>query len=127
MPTVNPYQSPRSQSPEPVSPDGQAEGAAGDAARVSSTQAAYNVVADTAVGVNYRVWDNVMQASIIFVSAVALSMVGSIYAALFSGADTPWWIGALVGGFVGVVVGLFGSGVFLMVYRAVRHARGQHD
>jgi len=26
-----------------------------------------------------------------------------------------------------LVVGLFGSGIFLMIYRAVQHGKGKHD
>jgi hypothetical protein len=33
----------------------------------------------------------------------------------------------IVGGFLGLIAGLLGSGVFLMIYRAVRHAKGKHD
>jgi hypothetical protein len=36
-------------------------------------------------------------------------------------------MGALLGGFIGLLVGLFGSGIVLMILRAVKHARGQHD
>jgi hypothetical protein len=39
----------------------------------------------------------------------------------------PGVMGALVGGFIGVLAGLFGSGIFLMIYRAVRHLRGKHE
>jgi hypothetical protein len=35
--------------------------------------------------------------------------------------------GAFLGAFAGILVGLFGSGIYLMVYRAVRHVRGRHD
>ena len=35
--------------------------------------------------------------------------------------------GAVFGGFIGLLVGLFGSGIFLMIYRAVNHALGKHD
>jgi hypothetical protein len=33
----------------------------------------------------------------------------------------------MAGGFTGLVVGFFASGIFLMIYRAVKHIRGQHD
>ena len=57
-----------------------------------------------------RLWDNLIQAAVIFV-------------ALLVGAG----IGALVGGFGGLIVGLLASGIFLMIYRGLRHARGKHD
>jgi hypothetical protein len=33
----------------------------------------------------------------------------------------------MFGAFAGLVVGVFSSGIFLMVYRAIRHVRGKHD
>jgi hypothetical protein len=33
----------------------------------------------------------------------------------------------VTGGFIGLLVGLFGSGIFIMVFRAIGHARGKHD
>jgi hypothetical protein len=41
------------------------------------------------------------------------------------------WVAALGGGlglgFLGVVLGAFGSGIYLMIYRAARHLKGKHD
>jgi hypothetical protein len=37
------------------------------------------------------------------------------------------WGGAALGGVAGLVAGLIGSGLFLMVYRGIRHATGRHD
>jgi len=79
----------------------------------------YNVVTDTVIGPNVRWKDNVYQAVAIVVCAV----VGALVAWLI-------WRGpgeACAGAFVGLLVGLFGSGIFLMVYRGVRHALGKHD
>jgi len=33
----------------------------------------------------------------------------------------------LIGSFAGLVIGIFGSGIFLMIYRAARHISGKHD
>jgi len=57
----------------------------------------------------------------------------AILAGLALGALIGWLavaeqpMGVIVGGFLGLIAGLLASGVFLMIYRAVRHARGQHD
>ncbi|TVS07975.1 MAG: hypothetical protein EA424_29160 [Planctomycetaceae bacterium] len=81
---------------------------------------AYNVISDTVTGVNVRVSDNVFQAIAIL---VCLALGAGIGAAAFQ-ERVP---AALVGGFIGLVVGLFGSGIWLMCYRAIRHLRGRHD
>jgi hypothetical protein len=78
------------------------------------------MVSDTIVGPNTRWSDNVYQAIAIVVCLVLGAAIGA-----FSLTDRA--AGALVGGFIGLLVGLFGSGIFLMIYRAVRHIRGRHD
>jgi hypothetical protein len=80
----------------------------------------YNVVTDTVGGPNVRLKDNLYQGLAILVSLVLGAMIG----ALVVKDHIP---GALVGGFIGILVGLFGSGIFLMTYRAMRHIRGKHD
>jgi hypothetical protein len=81
----------------------------------------YNLVSDTAVGVNVRWKDNLFQAMAIFVCLVLGAGIGYFV--------TPrdCLTGMLFGGFCGLLVGLFGSGLFLMIFRAVMHARGKHD
>jgi hypothetical protein len=80
----------------------------------------YNVITDTVTGVNTRVSDNVFQAVAIL---VCLALGAGIGAAAFEERIPA----ALVGGFLGLLAGLFGSGIFLMIYRAIRHLRGRHD
>ena len=80
----------------------------------------YHVVTDTVGGPNVRLKDNLYQGLAILVCLVLGAVIGAIVAS----DHIP---GALVGGFIGILVGLFGSGIFLMIYRAVRHARGKHD
>ena len=80
----------------------------------------YNIVSDTVVGANFRLRDNVIQAIAIFVSLCVGAIIGAV-------AVEEQLMGALVGGFLGMIAGLFGSGIFLMIYRAVRHMRGRHD
>jgi hypothetical protein len=53
--------------------------------------------------------------------------VGAILAALNAHWDLPWFGGALIGSFAGLVIGIFASGIFLMIYRAARHIKGKHD
>ncbi|MCL4202284.1 MAG: hypothetical protein KJ000_07300 [Pirellulaceae bacterium] len=80
----------------------------------------YNVISDTVTGVNLRISDNVFQAVAIL---VCLALGTGIGAAVFEYRVQ----GALVCGFLGLLAGLFGSGIFLMIYRAIRHLRGRHD
>ena len=80
----------------------------------------YNVVSDTVTGANVRLKDNVIQGLAILVCLVLGMVIGAI-------AVTERVPGAVVGGFIGLLVGLFGSGIFLMIYRAIMHVRGRHD
>jgi len=80
----------------------------------------YNVISDTVVGANLRFKDNLFQAIAI---AVCIA-IGVVIGASVLHERLP---GALVGGFAGLIVGFFGSGIFLMIFRAVRHIRGRHD
>jgi len=81
---------------------------------------AYNVVTDTISGPNVRLKDNLLQGLAILVCLLLGAAIGFLVM-------TDGLAGLLLGGFVGLLVGLFGSGIFLMIYRAVKHARGQHD
>ena len=87
--------------------------------RMTNRQA-YNVVSDTVTGVNLRLKDNVLQGIAIFVCTA----LGAAIGAFVVEERLP---GALVGGFAGLIIGFFGSGLFLMVFRAIRHIRGRHD
>jgi hypothetical protein len=80
---------------------------------------AYNLVSDLGTGVNLRWRDNLLQALCIFVCLVLGVLIG------FAIARGPE--GAILGGAAGLLVGLFGSGIFLMIFRALQHARGKHD
>ncbi len=80
----------------------------------------YNVISDMGTGANVRLKDNVIQAIAIFVCLVLGAAIGALVA-------SERVIGALAGGFAGLLAGLFGSGIFLMVFRAVQHFRGRHD
>jgi len=80
----------------------------------------YNIVSDTVVGANVRLKDNVLQAVVIGVCLLLGTVIGAVV-------TRDRIAGAVLGGFIGLLAGLFGSGIFLMVYRAVRHLRGRHD
>ena len=113
----NPYKpsaEPQESEPKPASED------------ISSAHAAYNIVSDSIIGPNVRMRDNILQALFILVSAVLLAAVGAVLAALNPRWDLPWYGGALFGAVAGVVFGVFASGIFLMIYRAVRHIPGKH-
>jgi hypothetical protein len=96
----------------------------------TSGREAYNIVSDTVVGMNVRKSDNLFQLKVILVCLAIGIPLGAIAGAVLAGADNRL-AGALGGGlgmgFAGVVLGLIGSGVYLMIYRAMRHMEGKHD
>lgn len=110
---------------QPPSSDGQREQETPSA--VSSSQTAYNVVSDTVVGVNLRCRDNRLQALFILASTAVGALAGTILVTMNSSAQVPWYAGALAGSLGGLILGTFASGIFLMIYRAVRHLKGRHD
>ncbi len=94
---------------------------------VSSGRAAYNIVSDTVVGLNTRTADNRLQAKCILIAVPACAIIAMVLAALIPAWDLPWYAAAMIGGVAGLILGTFGSGIFLMVYRGVRHLKGEHD
>ena len=76
----------------------------------------YNVVSDTVVGVNVRAKDNLIQGVIILFTVIIGLVIGQMYGGFL-----------LLGGLGGLIVGFLASGIFLMIYRAVKHASGNHD
>ena len=76
----------------------------------------YNVVSDTVIGVNVRAKDNLIQGSIILVTVIIGLVIGHMYGGFL-----------LLGGLGGLILCFLGSGNFLMIYRAVKHASGDHD
>lgn len=101
---------------EPERTDGGAEMPAPDL----TARQTYNVVTDTITGPNIRLRDNLIQAVIIALCLILGAVIGAV-------AVEDRGPGALVGAFCGLLIGLFGSGFFLMIYRTVLHARGRHD
>ena len=116
--TDNPYSSPQSSSSslESTSPE-----------NVSTGKAAYNVVTDTVTGVNLRGNDNKFQAKFIAASVVVLTLIGAVLGLLKPRWQLQWYGGAMLGAFAGLIFGVLASGIFLMIYRAARHAKGKHD
>ena len=86
----------------------------------------YNIVSDTVVGLNVRKNDNVFQAKFIGITVLVLATIGSASAALNPEWNLPWFGGALAGVFAGLIIGVVASGIFLMIYRAVKHVKGDH-
>lgn len=84
-----------------------------------SAREVYNIVSDIVTGVNFRRRDNLLQLAVIGVSLLLGIVIGAFVV-------QDRCLGAVVGGFIGLLVGLFGSGMFLMVYRLVRHLLGNH-
>ena len=76
---------------------------------------------------NVRTSDNLFQAIFILVSMFVFAVGGAVTTALRGEWEIPWYGGAMIGTFAGLVIGFFASGIYLMIYRAVRHARGKHD
>ena len=94
---------------------------------VDPDQAIYNVLVDTVTGVNARWSDNLFQAIFVFVSVVVVAVLGAVLAYLNPSWNLPWYGGALIAGFLGLLFGILASGIYLMLYRAGRHLKGKHD
>ena len=100
-----------------------------DAATPQSGQSANegsSVFADTVTGVNLRWKDNLFQGVFVGISVLVCGLLGVVLAAL-----TPKWrmdMGAIgvAGAFAGLVLGVFTSGFFLMIYRARQHLNRKH-
>ena len=94
---------------------------------VSDGQAAYNVFSDTVTGINVRGSDNKFQAIFVMVSVLICAGIMIVLSLINSDWDLPWFAAALVGVFAGLLIGVFLSGIYLMIYRAKRHLDGKHD
>lgn len=97
------------------------------AARLSPVHEAYNIVSDTVSGVNVRWNDNWFQAKFIAWSVLFFVVAGGLLAAFNRQWELPWYGGALIGILPGLIFGVFASGIYLMIYRALQHLRGKHD
>ena len=79
----------------------------------------YNMVTDLIAGSNVRWRDNLIQAAVCLVCLAVGVALGYL---LYGSAEAT-----LLGAGIGLLSGLLGSGIFLMVFRAVRHAQGRHE
>jgi hypothetical protein len=91
-----------------------------DSKQVLSDRETYNVVTDIVGGPNVRLKDNLYQGLAILVCTVLGPLIGFF-------AMNDRMAGAVLGGFIGLLVGLFGSGIFIMILRAVMHSKGKHN
>lgn len=108
---TNPYSSPNVQ-PDPEQ---------------SELGVAYNIVSDTMVGVNVRKSDNIFQAIFVGISTLMFAVVGVVLFFVYNtDPDMPWYFVGIGGGLAGMVIGVFGSGIYLMIYRFMQHAKGNH-
>ncbi|QDT39926.1 hypothetical protein [Stratiformator vulcanicus] len=107
---------------EPVDlPDDSFEKTASPAKRQKmSNRQVYNTVTDIGTGPNVRLSDNLLQLACILVTMSIGAAIGIVVA-------PDVFIGILVGGFCGMVLGLLGSGAVIGLYRAWQHGRGKHD
>lgn len=94
---------------------------------VTHARATYNVISDTVTGVNVRWSDNRFQAIFVAISVIVTALLGALLAALNTSWNLPWYGGGLIGSFAGLVIGILGSGIVLMFYRAAQHFQGKHD
>ncbi|MGC4006352.1 MAG: hypothetical protein QM811_25815 [Pirellulales bacterium] len=104
---------PNQKLPPPVPPQQPAQ-------RPTTDRETYNIVTDTVIGPNLRLMDNLVQAGCI---AFTTALGGGIGALVVK----EWCAGLAVGCIAGLIVGTLGSGIALMVYRAIRHSKGKHD
>lgn len=116
-----------SQIPPASDPSGHRKSSAKPAREVSPEQAAYNKFSDTVTGVNIRMSDNLFQAIFILVVVLIGAVAGMITGVVVGSFDYAWLAGMLAGSFIGLIVGFFASGIVLMIFRARRHLKGQHD
>ncbi|RCS41361.1 hypothetical protein DTL42_22640 [Bremerella cremea] len=107
--------------------ESESQTSAGSSNRHSELKEAYNLVSDTVVGVNVRKSDNVFQMKFTFVATLIVAIMGAVATGANPSWQLPWYGGALIGGFAGMVLGVFASGIFLMIYRVIRHVHGHHD
>jgi len=82
------------------------------------------IVADLVMGVNKRKGDNIFQGITILITTAICAFLG------YSSASAETWEhtqGLGYGALIGLIIGVLFSGLALFVYRALRHAKGQHD
>lgn len=86
-----------------------------------SSREEYNLITDTVTGPNVRLKDNLYQGFVILACLLLGGVVG------FAVPSEARWVTVGIAAFVGLFVGLIGSGIFIMIYRAVKHVKGKHE
>lgn len=94
---------------------------------VSEGKAAYNFVTDVVAGPNLRGKDNIFQAKCIGVAIAVCTGLGAIGNVFVTDPNMPWSVLPIAGAVIGLILGAFGSGLYLMIYRGARHLKGKHD
>ena len=94
----------------------------GPAEQITGRQV-YNVVTDVGAGPNLRLSDNLLQLAAIGIGAVLGAGIGLVVGSFLS---EPV-LGAVAGAAIGFLLGFFGSGFFLMIYRALCHANAHPE
>ena len=109
----------------------------------------YNIVSDTVVGINARKSDNLLQVKITIITIIIGAIIGVIFDGNTEASEQlPSHLqhlvkepvlkvalgvvglenhtGLVAGAVAGLILGFLGSGFYLMVFRAVKHASGDH-
>ena len=110
----------------------------------------YNIASDTVAGINARKSDNLLQVKITIITIIIGAIIGVIFDGNAEASEQlPSHLqhlvkepvlkvalgvvgmenhtGLVAGAFAGLILGFLGSGFYLMVFRAVKHASGEHE
>ena len=110
----------------------------------------YSIVSDTVIGINARKSDNLLQVKITIITIIIGAIIGVIFDGNAEASEQlPSHLqhlvkepvlkvalgvvglenhtGLVAGAVAGLILGFLGSGFYLMVFRAVKHASGEHE
>ena len=110
----------------------------------------YSIVSDTVVGINARKSNNLLQVKITIITIIIGAIIGVIFDGNAEASEQlPSHLqhlvkepvlkvalgvvglenhtGLVAGAIAGLILGFLGSGFYLMVFRAVKHASGDHE
>ena len=110
----------------------------------------YSIVSDTVIGINARKSDNLLQVKITIITIIIGAIIGVIFDGNAEASEQlPSHLqhlvkepvlkvalgvvglenhtGLVAGAIAGLILGFLGSGFYLMVFRAVKHASGDHE
>ena len=115
-----------------------------------TSKEAYSIVSDTVVGINARKSDNLLQVKITIITIIIGAIIGVIFDGNAEASEQlpshlqhlvkepvlkvalgvvglENYTGLVAGAIAGLILGFLGSGFYLMVFRAVKHASGDHE